>query len=178
MRAGAQAKRLAALLEQAYEGETPGGDGWHGPSLRKLLAGVTWEGASARPIAAGHSIWELVLHVAVWDEICARRLDGETIDMTTGSPGDWPEIEDPSRAGWNAALARLAAAQRRLVTTVRGLDDQALSARLAGTRWRADLMIEGTLHHDLYHAGQIALLRRALGFQTTTLLPPAWLRSG
>ena len=80
--------RIAELLQQAYQGEAGCDDGWHGPSLHKLLDDVTAEKAWLRSIPTGHDIWELVLRIAAWDEICARRLRGEVILATTGSPED------------------------------------------------------------------------------------------
>ena len=155
--------RLIELLRQAYEGEPGREDGWHGPSLRKLLVDVTAEQAAGRPVADGHSIWELVLHIAVWDEICARRLRGERVPATTGSPEDWPAVGETTEAAWQLVLQRLASAQRALIKTVHGLRESVLDEPAAGCQWTNYLMIHGTLHHDLYHAGQIGLLKRALG---------------
>jgi uncharacterized damage-inducible protein DinB len=157
-----ESAQAADLLAQAYDGEPGRDDAWHGASLRKLLADVDWEEARARPVVGGHTIWELVLHMAIWDEICVRRLGGERIATTTGSPGDWAESGEESSATWEAAVARLVAAQRALVAAVRALDDTELDREVAGWPWSYRLMIHGTLHHDVYHAGQIALLRRAL----------------
>jgi hypothetical protein len=153
--------RLAELLRQAYDGEQEGGDAWHGPSLRMLLAGVTAEHAARRAVPSGHTVWELVLHIAVWDEICARRLRGELIQATTGSPEDWPAVSGTGEADWQSAVARLVRAQQELVETVRGLPEAKLAETVPGRSWTNHLMIHGTLHHDLYHAGQIGLLRRA-----------------
>lgn len=154
---------LSGLLKQAYFGEPARTDGtsWHGPSVQRVLDGVTLELASRRP-PAGHSIWEIVLHIAVWDEICARRLAGELIAITTGDLGDWPDVPEPSEQSWLATQARLQAAQLALVDRVARLEPEAVSAQTAGCPWTNHTMIHGTLHHDLYHAGQVALLRRAL----------------
>jgi uncharacterized damage-inducible protein DinB len=155
-----EAAQIGDLLEQAYEGE-PGraGTAWHGPSVRRVLDGVTWTAARRRTRGA-HSIWELTLHIAVWDEICRRRLEGEVIRTTTGDPGDWPPPPRATPANWAATLRRLNRAQDALVAVVRGLSARDLSRKTPGWPWTNRLMIHGTLHHDLYHAGQIALLRR------------------
>ena len=158
---------LASLLRQFFAGET-GSDAWHGPSLSQLVAGIDWEAARARPIPHGHTIWELVLHIAVWDEICVRRLAGEEIRTTTGSVGDWPEVGEESPAGWLAARERLERAQESLARAVAALEASALDRQVAGWPWSYRLMVHGTLHHDLYHAGQIARLRRALGLSNRT----------
>jgi uncharacterized damage-inducible protein DinB len=117
--------------------------------------------ASRRPTGA-HSIWELVLHIAVWDEICARRLEGEVIAITTGDAGDWPDVGEQTEATWRKTQDRLEAAQVRLIEVVTQLEPAALEAQTAGCKWTNYTMIHGTLHHDLYHSGQISLLRRQL----------------
>jgi uncharacterized damage-inducible protein DinB len=152
---------LADLLRQAYFGEPDRNDGigWHGPSVHRIVEEIGFETASKRQ-GDGHSIWELLLHIAVWDEVCARRLGGEVIAITTGDPGDWLEVGEPSPAAWRAAKDRLEAAQVRLIDVVTRLKSEALAARTPGCEWTNYTMIHGTLHHDLYHAGQISLLRR------------------
>ena len=153
---------IADLLWQAYVGE-PGaaGTAWHGPSVRMAVQGVSARDA-ARHVDGVHSIWELALHIATWDDICRRRLEGEAIAITTGDPGDWPASTGASEDAWARDLDRLYASQERLVDAVRRLPAERLPQQAAGCSWTNHTMIHGTLHHDLYHAGQIRLLRRLL----------------
>ncbi|HEY6547191.1 MAG TPA: DinB family protein [Vicinamibacteria bacterium] len=155
--------RLAELLAQAYFGEVDRSDGiaWHGPSVQRVLSGVTAAGASLRR-EGGHSIWEITLHVVLWDEICRRRLQGEVIALTTGDPGDWPECPLPTEEAWQATRERLRQAQVALVEAVGKISADDLAGRTPGCTWTHYTMVHGTLHHDLYHAGQIALLVRLL----------------
>ena len=152
------------LMRQAYRGEPGRTDAtaWHGPSLDKLLEGVTAAMALARPIAGAHSIWELALHIAQWDEICARRLRGEFIPTTIGDPEDWPALPEPNESSWQETLVRLRRSQDEFLSEVEKLAPEDLEKIVPGWTWTNFLMIHGTLHHDLYHAGQIALLRRTL----------------
>src|SRR3979411_2158083 len=98
---------ISELMRQAYAGEKSNSTAWHGPSIRQLLTGVGASNAARKPIANGPSIWELVLHIAQWDSICARRLAGEDIRLTTGDPEDWPALPAVSEDSWNATLKRL-----------------------------------------------------------------------
>jgi hypothetical protein len=102
----------------------------------------------------------LILHISIWDEICDRRLRGEHITMTTGSPGDWERPTDLSADGWARAVERVTRAQAALVSTVRSLQDSDLDRQVAGWPWSYRLMIHGTLHHDIYHFGQVELIAR------------------
>src|SRR5438445_748955 len=68
--------RLADQIRRAFEG-----DAWHGDSIKELLTGVTAETAAAKPIKDAHSIWELALHIAAWDDAVLRRIGGAVVGV-------------------------------------------------------------------------------------------------
>jgi uncharacterized damage-inducible protein DinB len=146
--------RILDQLTRAHEGGA-----WHGPALCEVLEGVTAEMAAARPLPAAHGIWEIVLHVTTWEEVVRRRLEGETFEPSQAE--DWPAVTDASAAAWTAALRRLADGNRALRATIAGFDETRLDASTAGTAQTAYVLMHGAIEHDLYHAGQIALLRKA-----------------
>ena len=149
------ASRLADALIRTITGPM-----WHGPALAELVHDVSHEQAAARPIPAGHTIWELVLHIAVWAEIPRVRLAGEP-RTDIRSEEDWP----PPAAGsseWKLAVARMDAAYRGLARDVAALDDRALDSKVAGHEYSVRAMIYGVIEHGCYHGGQIALLKRAV----------------
>jgi uncharacterized damage-inducible protein DinB len=158
----AERENLAALLEEAYFGE-PGRSGiaWHGESVNAIMKGIDAQLAARKLPGASHSIWEILVHIAQWDEICVRRLNGEVIDVTTGDPGDWPDLpRNLDTDNWGKALTRLKQAQQAMIDSARRTSDASLYKRVPGTNWSAYLMLHGTLHHDLHHAGQISVLKR------------------
>ena len=134
---------------------------WHGPSLADLLGDVPHADAAARPIQAGHSIWELVLHLASWTEIVRQRLAATEPPPPTPEQ-DWPPVRDTSAEAWRAAIQRLKDAHRDLAGDVADLSDDALKARVAGKDHPVVVMLHGLIEHDAYHGGQIAVLKRAL----------------
>ena len=157
-----EGENIAALLEEACFGE-PGRSGiaWHGESVSRIMQDVDVSLAARKLPGASHSIWEILLHIIQWDEICVRRLNGEVINMTTGDPGDWPDLpEKLDDDNWRQVLARLKRAQRAMIDSVRNMSENELARRVPGTSWNAYLMLHGTLHHDLHHAGQISVLKR------------------
>ena len=160
-----EVERIVELLTEAYFGEAGrNGTAWHGTSVNAIMNGIDAAMAAKHPAGSPHSIWELALHIAVWDEICARRVHGETIATTTGDPEDWPVL--PTRLdeeAWQKTLTRLRKAQETMITAARSLDENQLEVIVAGRPWNFYLMLHGTLHHDLHHAGQIALLKRMVG---------------
>jgi len=137
------------LLDEAYDKQA-----WHGPNLRSSLRGVDPVLAAWRPTAARHNIWELVVHAAYWKYVVRRRLTGEKRGSFSLDGSDWilrPQAE--TEEAWKADLAVLATGHRLLRETVRTLAPLAFTGKAART-------IQGAAMHDVYHAGQIALLKR------------------
>lgn len=159
---------IVELMRQAYSGASGKSTAWHGSSVCQLLDGVNASEAAFRLTPDVHNIWELVLHIAQWDVICARRLRGEDIRITTGDPGDWPPLPAFSNEPWIATLQHLETAQKDLLTTVAAMENEQLMHTVPHYGWTNYLMIHGTLHHDLYHAGQAGLLRQLAATNGTT----------
>jgi uncharacterized damage-inducible protein DinB len=146
--------RILDQVQRAWDGNA-----WHGPPLRALLVDVSAAQAHARPIAAAHTIAEIVLHLAYWKDAVRRRLAGETVLPT--EPEQWPAVGEPSGAAWRAALALLEARHRALVEAVARLDDGRLADPVGGKDYDVYVLLHGAIQHDLYHAGQVALLKKA-----------------
>jgi uncharacterized damage-inducible protein DinB len=102
------AARIADQLRRAFDG-----DAWHGDSLFEILEGVTAERAAARPVAGAHTIWELALHIAAWDDAALRRMGGAVVELSDAE--SFPPVTDTSEAAWRAALAAVRRGHERLV---------------------------------------------------------------
>jgi uncharacterized damage-inducible protein DinB len=149
-----KSKLLAEQLRRAFEG-----DAWHGPAVLELVADVDAKTAAARPIRNAHSIWELVLHIAVWDWASLRRLDGEVCQPE--GTDNFPIPPKPTAAAWRKAVADCKQTHNLLVKTVRALPESRLRDRVPGKKYDFYFMLHGVAQHELYHAGQIALLKKA-----------------
>jgi uncharacterized damage-inducible protein DinB len=145
---------IAEQLRLAYEGEA-----WHGPALRELLAGVTAERAAVKPIDHAHSIWEIILHITAWQNVVRKRLGGEAIELTNEE--DWPAVDEKSEFAWKNAMILLERSLDELTKAVSQFDEARLGHAAAGKEYSNRFMIFGVLQHNLYHAGQIALLKKA-----------------
>lgn len=134
------------------------GGAWHGPSVSETLAGVDAAAAAKRPIAGAHTILEIVHHLGVTYDLVKAHFRGED----PGELEDWPEFAaGPDEETWKQELAKLAQSQRALRETIAGLADGVLGEKVPGKEWTyADELI-GLFNHDTYHAGQIAILRKA-----------------
>ena len=149
--------RILDQLHRACEGPA-----WHGTALREILAGVTYQAAAKRPIPGAHTIWEIVLHVTVWMSVATARIHGADRRELTPEQ-DWPTPPAPSESAWREALERLAEAQQTLESTIRTLDDGRLSDEVEGdVRQSVYTLLHGVVQHNLYHGGQIALLKKAV----------------
>ena len=148
--------RLADQIRRAFEGQA-----WHGDSLLDLLAEVKAKTAAARPIKNAHSIWELVLHIAAWDGAVIRRVRGRAAKLTARQ--NFPPVEDTSEAAWQETLAQLKATHAELVNVVENFPDSRLFEPVPGKKqkyYNFFYMFSGIVQHELYHAGQIALLKK------------------
>jgi uncharacterized damage-inducible protein DinB len=157
---------MASVIKQVNE--THAGDPWYGTARARLLAGLTALDAAAHPVANGHSIWELVLHMTAWTRETTRRLGGAK--PATPLEGDWPPVATVSEEAWWKAQADLTLAHTELVAAARkqSLSDLAQREReerdpALGTGVDRAGLIAGLAQHDAYHIGQIAVMRQALG---------------
>jgi uncharacterized damage-inducible protein DinB len=152
-----ESARLADQLRRAFNGEA-----WHGDSVLEILQGVTAAQAAARPIAGAHSIWELTLHIAAWDGAVLRRLSGAAVTLSDAE--NFPPVNDTGDAAWRAALAEVRRVHEALVAAVAALPDSRLYEMVpgkSGAHYNFYYMLHGVVQHELYHAGQIALLKKA-----------------
>lgn len=148
--------RIADQLTRAFEGEA-----WHGPALKELLSDVTGEEAAARPVAAGHSIWELVLHIEVWAHVSAEAIRGVPMPKIVNTPRDWPPAAEGD-AAWTEAKNNLFRTGAELAQAMRGFADSRFQEIVPGRSYDFYRLFHGIVQHSLYHGGQIAILKKAL----------------
>ena len=140
---------MLLLLGEAYEKKT-----WHGPNLRQSIRGVSASAAAWRPASGRHNIWELTLHAAYWKYAVRRRLLGLPQGSFALKGSNFFAMPEPhTDAAWRDARQLLDDEHRELMSTV--ADPR--NSRVVKKQLR---MIFGVAYHDIYHAGQIRLLRR------------------
>lgn len=150
---------LLANLDDAYERRA-----WHGTNLRGSLRGVTARQAAWRPGLGRHNIWELAHHCAYWKYAVWRRLTGEKRGSFASKGSNW--FKRPvtlTEKAWREDLALLGEQHRRLRRAIANLPPRRLRGRSRGGRWTFAQEICGITAHDLYHTGQIQLLKRLSG---------------
>ena len=151
-----EVERIRDQFRRAFDGEA-----WHGPSVRQLLEGISAQQAAAHPIPGAHSIWQLTLHIAAWERACKRRLEGDPAQLTDME--DWQPINDTSDAAWENTKQQLIDNHRELLEAIAKVDDGRLNDPIVnGSQSSVYVTLHGGVQHDLYHAGQIAILKKAL----------------
>ena len=155
--------RIAEIIGQAADG-----DAWHGPALQDAVTGVETEEAGARPVAGAHTIWEIVLHMTAWATEVERRLRERARPLDASD--DWPAPVPGEETGWVEARSALLDAHRRLRQTIREFPAGRLPEPVPGkVEENANsfyIMLHGLAQHDAYHAGQIAMLKKAIAART------------
>lgn len=151
-----EAGRIADQLRRAFYGSA-----WHGPAVLELVKDVDAKTASAKPLADVHSVWELLLHVEAWDRAGLIRLSGKKCQLT--GTRNFPPVTAPTDAAWRATVKEVKGTHDELVKTVASLPESRLRDRVPGKRYDFYHMLHGIAQHELYHAGQMAILKKAAG---------------
>ena len=152
-------ERLLEMLDRVHDG-----DAWHGPSVMAVARSVPARHAEARPLPAAHTIGEIARHVVGWRDEVRERLAGK--EPSLPSCGDWPAS---SSDGWTATLAELDRSHRDLRAAIESLPEGRWETLVGpsrqasvGTGVTFAVMLHGIIQHDVYHAGQMAMLKKAL----------------
>lgn len=150
-----EAENIVDQLERAFEG-----DAWHGSSMSEILSDIPCEVAAARPLPGVHSIWELVIHTTVWQRTVRERLQGKPITELPDHE-DWPPVTDTSCEAWDETLRNLRSEYELLREEALRWRGRDLGETCEGQRYTVYEMLHGVVQHGLYHAGQIAVLKKA-----------------
>ena len=159
-------KLLLASIDEAYDARS-----WHGTNLRGSLRGVTREQAAWRPTSAKvsmakpgadrHNIWELMVHAAYWKYDIRRRLtEAKGRSFAMAGSNFWTRPVEGSLAEWRADLALLQREHNLLREAVAVFPEARWTRKAPGKPFNFDGLVRGVAAHDLYHAGQIQLLKK------------------
>lgn len=152
---------LLTALAEAFDRRS-----WHGTNLLGSLRGMTPERAVWRPAPGRHNCWELLVHAAYWKYAVTRRLTGAprgSFPLKGSNFFPRPDPRGATRAALTEDLTLLKACHADLLDAVGGLSARSLSRRVKGSKWTVEETVRGAAAHDLYHAGQIQLIKRLAG---------------
>ncbi len=150
---------LLHLLDEAFDRKA-----WHGPNLFGTLRSLSPDEACARPGAGRHSIQELALHCAYWKYAVRRKLTGEKRgSFPLKGSNFFPREGTAALAAWAGDLALLREEHRKLRASVEAFPARRLGTRATDSRRSYLGLIAGAAAHDVYHTGQIRLIRKLAG---------------
>jgi hypothetical protein len=156
--AQSQLSLLLQLIDEAYERKT-----WHGPNLRGSLRGVTAEEAAWRPAPKRHNIWEIAVHAAYWKYTVRRRLLSEKRGSFPLKGSNWftrPLVV--SEQAWKEDVTLLEECHRSMRKAIADFPESKLHATAPNSKNTNIAVVYGIAFHDVYHAGQIQLLKRLM----------------
>lgn len=149
---------LLRLIDEGYEKRT-----WHGPNLRGSLRGISAEQAAWRVAAERHNIWEIVVHAAYWKYTVRRRLLGEKRGSFALKGSNWFARSDSVTAkAWKNDLHLLDECHRSMREAIAAIPESKLNIKPPNSKYTNAAVIYGIANHDIYHAGQIQLLKRLM----------------
>jgi hypothetical protein len=158
-RPDARTALLLRVLDQAFDARA-----WHGTTLRGSVRGLLADDALWRPQPRRHCVWEVVLHTAYWKYITRRRLTGASRGSFPRRGSNWPRLPRvTSEAAWEADVALLVGQHALLRNAVAAFPATHLGRRPRSGTWTFAEQIHGVAAHDVYHAGQIQLLKKLRG---------------
>jgi uncharacterized damage-inducible protein DinB len=152
----AEIRLLLQLVDQGYEKKA-----WHGPNLRGSVRGLSPEAAAWRPGPRRHNIWEVLLHAAYWKYAVRRMLTGEPKGSFVYKGSNWFPCPTPlTKALWRESVALLTQEHTSLRSAIEDLHPARLHEKPSSSKYTRANLLYGIASHDIYHAGQIQLIKR------------------
>ena len=148
--------QLVAIIDQAYDHTS-----WHGTNLRGSIRRISLEQAAWRPNPKRHNIWETMVHTAYWKYAATRRFTGGARGSFPLKGSNWFERpQEKTEKAWKADIELLDQMHRGLREAVARLSTRDLALTPRGKKVSNFALLSGIAAHDLYHAGQIQLLKK------------------
>jgi uncharacterized damage-inducible protein DinB len=148
--------RIQAAFKYNWQGPM-----WYGGNVNATLAGIEGDVAFKQAGAGSHNIYELVAHMLCWRRFVLELLNGNVdYKVEINSETDWPHIYDRTEMSWNRLVNEMEQSQQLLVNALQNFDEAKLDEIVPGREFTWYMLLHGLIHHDIYHSGQIAILKK------------------
>ena len=149
---------LLSVIDDAYSGKS-----WQGSNLRGSIRGLSAREAAWRPRSDRHNIWELVMHAAYWKYAVKRKLLNEKRGSFPSKGSNWfVRPQELSDAAWREDRRMLDEIHQNFRQAIASLDPRILDKTMAGRKYKYVKLVYGVAAHDIYHTGQIKLIKRLM----------------
>lgn len=147
---------LISKLDESFQGRP-----WFGDSLMRIINSVDFQLVNARPSGTQNSIARLVQHIINWRIFVIKKLERDAVfDIKRNDSNDWSEIEIRNEKEWRDLLQALQESQEKIKEILKTNDPSLLTNTVPGREYDYHYLIEGIIQHDIYHLGQIALVKK------------------
>ena len=147
-------RHIADQLSRTFDGQA-----WHGDSLMRLLSDIDAHHAAKKSLQNIHSIWEIVLHLIAWEQVAVKCLQGQPYTMIH-EEDDWPPVRPADAEAWHTTVQLLADNTSTLTSLIADFQEQQLHDQVPGQTFTYYQLFHGLVQHNLYHAGQIGILKK------------------
>lgn len=151
-------ENIIVQLRDIQNGKT-----WYDDNLENKIEPISETQAFERPIPEIHSVAELISHIWVWRIHAIKLLQGQESNLSVDSPENWKSNEELKKIGWKKLKADLCGSQAELIAVLSDKDDDHLENNTYKPHHNLKHLVEGIVHHDLYHLGQIGITMKLLG---------------
>ena len=135
---------------------------WMGDSFDKKLKSIDGEDAFVQPMGQVHSVAQILAHISAWKEDAILKINYGRGELMDNHEKNWPDNDELKAIGWSDIVNRFQQSHTRLIETLNEYDDQLFDGTYFDQDFKAEypmrFMLDGLLHHDLYHLGQIGLV--------------------
>jgi uncharacterized damage-inducible protein DinB len=147
---------LIRKMKSVYQG-----DPWYGEPIKKVLQDIDAEKVFNKPIPQAHSMAELLTHIISWRELLNKRLHGDdSFSVRQKESFDWKRIDPDPKTAWENLKKALEINQQQIIDGLEQANDDLLKQKVAKRKYNYRYLIKGLIQHDIYHLGQIALLKK------------------
>lgn len=144
-------------LENTLDGEP-----WYGRPVYALLREVDASVAFNKPTPGSHSLIDLLYHMLTWADFTLKRLEGDKVnDLAFSEKMDWREM-DPKIHDWDEGLAALIATHQQIIALLQTKSDELLKEIVDYRQYNFRFLLNGLIQHNIYHAGQVAYVKKLL----------------
>lgn len=152
----AELEHIKKMLQHNWDGPM-----WYGGNLSEMLKGISAPQAYNKPVGLAHNIYEYVCHMYTWRRFVVEFINGNTnYCVEIDSEKDWPTQYEATEENWSSALKDLAYIQAQLLADIDKITNEQLNELVPGKKFRWYAFLHGIIHHDIYHSGQINLLKK------------------
>jgi uncharacterized damage-inducible protein DinB len=148
-------KRIHKNISAVYNGQP-----WYGDNVFSFLSGISAERAAIKPERLNHSIAEIVCHMTAWRCFATEKMKGNAAYEVLDTELNWRKIMKLNEAEWKTIQDDLLKSQTELLQQIEQMPESMLVARVDGRKYNFRLMLQGIAQHDIYHAGQISMIKK------------------